>query len=93
MRSKKFLDNICKEIYRQMYEEAEPPADFDELVNKGITKEPNWFMNYYLPIDRQEEIIREFIKKYKCSPYEERKIRETIYLGSAPNSNKPYEEY
>jgi len=40
-----------------MYQEADPVADFDKLVQLGVTKKENWFLNYYLPIERQIEII------------------------------------
>jgi len=88
MRSDKYLWNICMEIYRKMYKEASPQADFDNLIKIGITEKPNWFMKYYLSIERQEEILNEICNKYKCTKPEKHKISKEIYLGCSPNSKK-----
>ena len=76
------------EIYRQMYREAEPSADLDELIKSGETKNPNWFLKYYLPIKRQEEIIDFYCRKYNCNKHERDMISVEVYLGSAPNGYK-----
>jgi len=86
MRSNEFLWEICLEIYRKMYQEADPPADFDKLIRDGVTKEENWFLNYYLPIERQIEIINEFCEKYRCNRKEREAIEVEVLLGSAPSS-------
>ena len=100
MRSEEYLWDICMNIYRQMYKEANPSADFDELMKSGKTLEENWFMNYHLSGDRQAEIIKEWCDKHKCNKREREKISTTIYLGSAPTSvrklvddNKEYVEF
>ena len=88
MRTNKYLANICKEMYRKMYKEAEPSADFDKLMESGETKKENWFMNYYLPTKRQGEIFDSIIKKYKCNRWEREKISFEVWLGSAPTGIK-----
>ena len=86
MRSGEFLWKICLEIYRKMYQEADPVADFDKLVQLGVTKKENWFLDYYLPIERQIEIISEFCEKYRCNRREREAIEVEVLLGSAPSS-------
>jgi len=88
MRSKRYLWNICMQIYKEMYKEAKPSADFVELMNLGITKKENWFMNYYLSTEKQQQIINEICKAFKCSKQEKRIIENEIYLGSAPTGVK-----
>lgn len=88
MRSNKYLARVCKEIYRELYKEADPPADFDKLVESGVTGKANWFMNYYLSMRRQEEIFDSIIKKYKCNKHEKSKISFEIWLGAAPTGVK-----
>ena len=88
MKSNEKLWDICLEIYNKMYKEAKPSADFDKLMKLGITKKPNWFMKYFLPTEKQETILEKICKKYKLCEYEKRKIRTTVYLGSAPNSSE-----
>ena len=45
---KKTNDEVIFECYRRMFKEAEPSADFDELHEKGITKQREFFMSYFL---------------------------------------------
>ena len=88
MRSDKKLWEICREIYRQMYKEAEPSLDFDKAIEEGITAKDNWFMNYYLSQKRQKEIYDEVCEKYKVKEDERSKISVEIWLGSSPNCSK-----
>ena len=88
IRSDKYLDKICMEIYRKMYKEATPSVDLDELIKKGVTKKEGWFMDYYLDEERQVEIIDEICKKYKCNKWERNKIENSIWLGASPTSIK-----
>ena len=92
MRSDKYLWGICEDIYRQLYKEAEPSVDFDELIKSEETSNENWFMNYFLDEEREVEIIESFLKKHKCTPIERKKIRAEIYLGAAPTSAKKVKE-
>lgn len=84
MKSKRKLWEICMDIYRQMYREATPPADLDELIKKGETKKTDWFLEYYLPTKRQEEIIDFHTKKNKLTGWEKRKVSQEIWLGCSP---------
>jgi len=92
MRSNEYLWKICMEIYRQQYKEAEPSADFDKLIESGETRKPNWFMEYYLPQDRQQEIFDEIVKKYKCDKYEKRAISHEVWLGCSPTGFRKEEK-
>ena len=88
MRSKEKLWEICMEIYRKMYKEAEPSADFDKIMESGEGKKKEFFMDYYLSEEREVEIIEEMLEKHRCNKLERNSIRKTVYLGSAPNSMK-----
>ena len=92
MRTDKYLWRICEDIYRQLYKEAEPSADFDELIKSEEVSKENWFMNYFLEEDREVEIIESLLKKHKCTPVERKKIRMEVYLGCAPSSVKNKKE-
>lgn len=88
MRSDKYLWGVCMEIYRQMYKEAKPRADFDKLMKEGITAKLDWFMKYYLSQRRQEEIIGEICRKYKINKNEKKRIMFEVYLGCSPRGVK-----
>ena len=80
---------IVFEIYRRMYRETKPLADFDELFrNKKTAAKPNWFMKYYLPMERQCEIIDEVVKEFNIPKRDARKLDTEIHLGSSPNSSE-----
>jgi len=86
MQSDEKLWEICKEIYRELFKESNPSADFDLLVKSGKSKEKDFFMKYYLSIERQKEIVDEICKKHKLTRHDEGKVSITVNLGSAPNS-------
>ena len=89
MRSGRYLwENVVMNIYRQMYKEATPPADFDKLLESGETKKEGWFEKYYLPAERQNEIYEYWCNKFKCDKYEREKISFEVFLGAAPSCIK-----
>lgn len=75
-----------------MYEEAEPSADFDKLLETDEVTKQDWFMKYYLPQERQVEIFDKFIKSKKCSPIEESKVLYEIWFGVAPRGYRKKNE-
>ena len=79
---------ICNEIYQELFKQAEPSADFDTMIQTGETKKADFFMRYYLPEKKQNEIIDTICKKHRLTTYHARKIRIEINLGCSPNSCK-----
>jgi len=79
------LWEICMDIYRQMFKEADPPADFDLMLESGEAKTPNFFGNYYLSAERQNEIIDDHCKKHNLRPIEKKKVSKEIHLGCSPS--------
>ena len=73
---------LVLEIYRHLYREAEPPADFDELTRTGEAKRPDFFASYYLSQDRQDEIVREHCRG--MSRWERRRVEAAVALGCSP---------
>ena len=84
MRSDKKLWDICIEIYNKLYEEANPSANFDELLNSKEAYEEGFFFKYYLANERQEEIINEICRKHRCGKIDKKKIVLTAVLGCSP---------
>jgi len=82
------LEEICWKIYRELYRNTKPKADLDELIESGATGKSLWFLNYYLPQEKQNEITDKILNKYKLSKYEKKKIREEIALGFSPRGIK-----
>jgi hypothetical protein len=74
---------IRRDIYRQLYLEATPSADFDDLIESG---EDGFFSKYYLAQERQDEIVREHCKGMRA--WERRMIEVSVTLGCSPRGTK-----
>jgi hypothetical protein len=74
---------LMQNIYRQLYREATPSADFDRLLQDHSGP---FFEEHYLAQDRQDEIIREHCKGMRRG--ERRMIEATIALGCSPRGIK-----
>lgn len=92
MKSDDKLWEIALELYQRLYAEAEPPMDFMKefkagKLKRGVAKE-DWYMDYYLPSERQYEIEDEIAKKYRLNRLEREKIGVSVFLGAAPRGVK-----
>lgn len=91
MRSKKYLWDVCVKIYIKMFKESTPSLDFQKLLDEiknGKKLEEEWFMDYYLPQKRQNEITNEICKEHKITRIEKGCIDFTVNLGCAPKGIK-----
>ncbi len=71
---------IVHDIYVEMYKQAEPPADFDKLIED---EETDFFQNHILSEDKQMEIIDNICGKIKYKQL----IINTVMLGASPKFN------
>lgn len=76
---------IVHDIYRQLFKEATPSADFDKLIRTGVTKRKAFFENYYLDQDRQDAIVKEHCMKNHLNPIQRDQVSVTVALGCSPN--------
>jgi hypothetical protein len=78
------LEVIIKQIYKEMYENANPPRDFNQMVllyaGTGI---PFW-NDLCIPIEKSEEIIERNLKGKRLTKLSKVKIRNTVMLGVSP---------
>ena len=91
VKSDKKLWDICMNMYCEMYQKSNPPADFRKLIETGEAKRDNFFRNYYLPQDQYEEIFERHCKENKLTKRERHKVAFTVHLGASPTSVKPQE--
>lgn len=86
MTSKKYLSSICLKIYRESFARSFPPGDFDAMIKSGETKQPGFFMKYYI----DEKVLEEIIEKHSkgLTAYEKHQISKEVYLGCTPTSVK-----
>lgn len=79
---------IVFEIYRELFKNSTPAADFDELYENAEINEDGRrvidFMAYEIDKDKFEEIMNGILSKYKMTEWERRSIKHTVYLGCSP---------
>ena len=74
------MEKIINEIYQQLYKEC--GVDFD-YIDKSYD---NWFLDYFLAQEKQDEIVENTLKTKKLSKIKKQTIRNSIWLGCAPSS-------
>lgn len=88
----KNLDAAFDYCYTELYKNAEPSADFKELVANAFIDDNGDkhidCMAYEISDKKMDKIIAETIKKFKISKYYQSGFRAGIYLGCSPRSKK-----
>ena len=89
---KKSNYDIIIDIYKEMYLNATPSADFSYLVETGRIDDEGLihipYEDYYLDNEKQTEIIEKHILKNKVTNHDASSIRMSVYLGCSPRSVK-----
>ena len=88
VKSREQLWKICMDIYKKLYENAQPIVDIKKLIKSGVTKNPNWFMDYYLDNKSIKRIIDKHIKKHKLNKRDKKAVYFEVWLGASPTGNK-----
>lgn len=78
------LEVIIRQIYREMYENANPPRDFDQMAlmyaGTGI---PYW-NDLCISYEKSEEIIKKNLKGKRLTPLSKNTIKNIVMLGVSP---------
>ena len=94
-RKKKSLKNIVFDIYRELYENSEPKADFDILVeNAEIMSDGRKYIpynDYEIDGDLMDEIINKHMIRNRLNKFDKQAIRIEILLGYSPKKKKKNE--
>ena len=86
MRATKKEEQLILDIYRRIYSEIY--VDFDSVDKTS----DNWFWNYFLAQEKQDEIIEEMLSKIKMTRLKRQMLRNTLYLGALPSSVRNSEQ-
>lgn len=92
MKSTKKLISMVEDLYREIYKNSTPPADFDELVKIAFYDE--WgrkdiqFKNYKIKGSLFDSILENYFKGKKLTKYEKKIITNTLYFGAIPEFDK-----
>ena len=83
--------NIIHDTYVELYKNAEPQADFDELVNNATINDRGQkvipFSDYSIYPGVMDSIIAYFEKKYRMNKTQRSQYEFEIYLGCSPVSD------
>jgi len=82
------LWNICETILTELYQNAKPSADFNELKDGKLREKEQGYNDHYLPMEKQEQIIATELEKHNLSNRDEQRIKTEIHLGVAPTTSK-----
>lgn len=77
-------EKILMDVYKAVYSEL--GVDIDELIEDGTTKKEGWFMEYEMPNERQEQILKDILSKSKLNKRQKRTVEINYWLGCSPKS-------
>lgn len=87
---KKTLKDIVFDIYRELYANSEPKADFDELLESAeILPDGRKFIRYEdYEIDGKlmDDIVEKHLKENKLSRKDRGAVKFEVYLGASPKT-------
>lgn len=79
---------IIWDIYRDLYKEATPNADFDKLVEEApinsMGEKDIYFMNHTISESKFDEILDKHLKGRRITKLKQLMIRNTVLLGCSP---------
>ncbi len=75
---KEKLVNIITEIYHDMYHEL--GVNFEDINKEKM----DWFLDYSLPREKQDEIIDNKLKEYRVDKLNKQIIKNSVVLGVSP---------
>lgn len=82
------VDYITWSIYRKLYENSVPSADFDLLFLKAKQNSRGQkeieYNNFKIKDEIAHMIINKEISRFKISEFEKKQIKTSVYLGCSP---------
>jgi hypothetical protein len=86
----KDLPEIGNEILREMYAEAEPPLDFDRVLDSPGDADEDFYQNHYLSAEEQHQIFQKYAEKHDLTHKEKASLSMSIFIGFAPTTNSEH---
>jgi hypothetical protein len=83
---------IIWDIYKDLYKESTPSADFDKLVEEApinsMGEKDIGFMNHVISESKFDEILDKHLKGRRITKLKQLMIRNTVLLGCSPKFKK-----
>lgn len=78
------LSEPAVEALNRLYEEADPPLDFDEVLANPDAFDDDWFRQHTLDPETEKEICNEVIEEYDLDGRERSAFFTTVVLDLGP---------
>lgn len=78
------LVEIRDDVLREMYDEAEPGLDFDDLLDDPDEYPDDWYEQHTLDSERQREILDKHLEQYDLTEQEHTSLVMTCILDLGP---------
>jgi hypothetical protein len=82
------IDKLILNIYREVYKNSTPPANFDELLEKAELNEFRQkdihFRNYTISESLYQNIVENEISKFKLNKWQIDVVKRSLLLGAIP---------
>lgn len=79
-------EQIATEILTEMYSEADPPLDFQAVLDGEIDVDDGWYTQHVLDGDRQREILNKHLAEHELTDRQESGITMTCILDYGPTT-------
>ena len=88
------LKELRDDILNEMYAEAEPPLDFDEVLANPDDQPDDWYQRHYLASDEQQEIFTKHVDAFEreLTSSEHADLSLTCITSLGPTGNKELAE-
>jgi hypothetical protein len=82
------LDTIAREALTQIYDEAEPGLDFEEVWENPDSVDDDWYKKQYLNSKRQQEILHQHFDRNDLTQEEESSLYWTVIVDLGPTGSR-----
>lgn len=82
------MNEIVKNILIECYAKAEPPLDFEKVLDNPEDY-PKFYKEHYLDADEHKAIIEKHLEKHDLTDKEENAIAVETFLNYGPTNRKP----
>jgi hypothetical protein len=80
------LTAVRDDILREMYQEAEPPLDFDDVLENPDEYSDDWYRNHTLSSEKQREILNKHFDKHELTGSEITSLTFTCITDVGPTT-------
>ena len=80
------LIELRNDILREVYKEAEPGLDFDDLLENPEDYPDDWYSNHYLSSEREQEIFDKHTDDASLTSSEHTDLALTCITSMGPNN-------